>query len=74
MSGEVGEGMLTRYLYQGRYLQGSSPNEQNNNSGRFEKRRNHDRKPKLYKCRCEWKKLLSWLLWLSPSLKIKLPY
>lgn len=47
---------------------------ENNNLGRFEKRRNHDRKPKLYKCRCEWKKLLSWSLRLSPPLKINLPY
>lgn len=69
--------MLARYLYRGyggRDLWGSLLSKENNNLGRFEKRRNHDRKPKLYKCRCEWKKLLSWSLRLSPPLKINLPY
>lgn len=73
----IEEGMLRRYLYRGGgggSRRAFHSSEENNNSGRFEKRRNRDRKPKSYQCRWEWKKLLSWWLWLSPPLKINLPY
>lgn len=73
----IDEGMLRRYLYRGGgggSRRAFHPSEENNNSGRFEKRRNRDRKPKSYQRRWEWKKLLSWWLWLSPPLKINLPY
>lgn len=50
---------------------GSLPSKENNNLGRFEKRRNHDRKPELYKCRCEWKKALELVALAFTSTKNK---